>query len=71
MAGLITLVAVIASILGVAAAAIMLGVAIAGTFTKNKGAQYGVGILIGLGLIFVVAGIIFAGCNAAMRGRGF
>jgi len=71
VADLITLVAVIVTILGVAAVLIVVGIAIAGTFTKNKGAQYGAGILIGLGLIFVVAGIIFAGCNAAMRGRGF
>jgi hypothetical protein len=42
--------------------------ALAGIFCKDSESRVGATILIGLGLIFVVGAIIFAGCSASMRG---
>jgi hypothetical protein len=38
------------------------GIALAGTFCKSGVAQFFVGILLGIGILFVVAGVAFAGC---------
>ena len=38
------------------------GIAWAGSFCKSGVAQFFVGILLGFGILFVVAGVAFAGC---------
>ncbi|MGA3170169.1 MAG: hypothetical protein ABSE62_04080 [Chthoniobacteraceae bacterium] len=38
------------------------GIAWAGRFCKNGVAQFFVGILLGLGILLVIAGVAFAGC---------
>jgi hypothetical protein len=44
------------------------GIAWAGNFCKNPVSQIFVGILLGFGILFVIAGVAFAGCCIALSG---
>ncbi len=46
------------------------GIVLAGKFCKNGVAQFFVGILLGLGIICVVAGVAFAGCCVLLSQSG-
>jgi hypothetical protein len=47
--------------------AFAVGIAFAGKYCKGRDAQVTMGILMGIGFIFLVIGVIFAGCAASMR----
>jgi hypothetical protein len=44
-----------------------IGYLLAPGFSKDPDKRLGVGLLIGIGLMFVAAAIIYAGCSASMR----
>ena len=58
--GVVLLIAVVAVIF------VGFGIMIAGTFCKDGDSQIMVGIMLGIGLMFVVGGVLYAGCVAAM-----
>ncbi len=58
---------IIFAVIAICIAFCMAGTAIARTFCKNKGIRVLVGILLGMGFIFVLGAVIFAGCAASMR----
>jgi len=47
------------------------GFAWAGKFCKSGVSQFFVGILLGVGILFVVAGVAFAGCCLVLAGSNF
>ena len=47
------------------------GIAWAGKFCKNGIAQFFVGLLLGLGILLVFAGAVFAGCCIVLSGTKF
>jgi len=47
------------------------GIAWAGKFCKNGVAQFFVGLLLGVGIICVLAGVAFAGCCLVLSGSSF
>jgi hypothetical protein len=44
------------------------GIMWAGTFCKSKVSQFFVGIALGFGILFVLAGVAFAGCCVLLGG---